>query len=92
MGKVMAYLIDGAVNNLLYYDDDAPNTADLIATGDRAIFIGDEYRDGEFYRNGEKILTKDEQIAKAINDADAELAALIDEIYFEDLEVINDYV
>lgn len=88
MGKTMARIKNQTVINLESWNEIAEETEDLKNTGDRNVYIGDEYQDGDFYRDGEKILTKDEQIQKAISDADNTIAELIEQIYQEDLEGI----
>lgn len=89
MGKTMAQIKNNKVSTLAWYSDGMLNTEGLVAIEDRAVFVGDDYINGEFYRNGEKILTKDEQIDKAVSDADETIAALIEQIYLEDLEMIE---
>lgn len=59
---------------------------DAVAAGDIPVQIGDTYQDGAFYRDGAQLLTPLERLE---DEHIAELAALIEEIYMEDLEVID---
>lgn len=64
MGKTMALINNNKVENLEFCEDAAHDTDNLVATGDRNVHIGDEYRAGAFYRNGVKILSKDELLGE----------------------------
>ena len=39
----------------------------LVAVEDRPVTMGDEYKDGDFYRDGEKILTPSESLFEYYN-------------------------
>ena len=57
-----AIVEDGIVTNLIWgmaYDP-IPNAVQI---DDRAVEIGDEYRDGKFYHNGEEVKTISEKMA-----------------------------
>lgn len=59
-----AIVEDGIVTNVIwgmvYNMDEFPNAVQI---DDRAVSIGDEYIDGDFYHNGEKVLTITEKMA-----------------------------
>lgn len=57
MAKTMAQITDGTVTNMLWCSDTKPQTPTLIDPGDRPVGIGDTYADGQFYRDGVRILT-----------------------------------
>lgn len=76
MAKTMARVSNGTVVNLEWHPDYAPQTDTLIDPGDRAVGIGDTYEDGQFYRDGVRILTPlEEALAK-----NAEYEAALSEI------------
>lgn len=79
MAKTMAKIENGVVVNLEWHNDNTPDTATLISSGERPVAIGDTYTEGFFYHDGEKVLSEKEQL-QAQN---AELQALIDELYTE---------
>lgn len=80
-----AIVIDGIVENIIWM---VPGTRfeHAVPCNDVPVEIGDTYDDGVFYRKGEKVLT---ELEKAEQEHAAEMAALIEEIYMEDLEMIG---
>lgn len=64
MAKNMALLENGVVTNILWCSDREPETDTMINCGELPAGIGDSYRDGAFYRDGEKILTPLEEALK----------------------------
>lgn len=76
MAKSMAQIQSGTVINMIWCSDTQPQTETLIDPGDRPVGIGDTYNDGQFYRDGVRILTPLEE-AQAKN---AEYEAALSEI------------
>lgn len=64
MAKNMALIENGLVTNILWCSDREPETDTMINCGELPAGIGDSYRDGAFYRDGEKILTPLEEALK----------------------------
>ena len=60
-----------------------------VYTGDIPVGIGDAYIDGKFYRNGNILKTPLETASAEINDLTAQLGKAVNEIYNNDMEVIN---
>lgn len=80
MAKNMALLENGVVTNILWCSDTEPETDTMINCGELPAGIGDSYRDGAFYRDGEKILTPLEEALKKnaeYEDALAEIEAAL---------------
>lgn len=76
-----AIVIDGIVVNVIWLVPGTP-FPDAVRCGDLPVAIGDTYTEGVFYRNGHRVLTPLEEVEEA---HDAEMAALIEEVYQEDL-------
>lgn len=57
MAKNMARVINGIVVNIDWCSDETPETDILKNIYDRPVGIGDEYRNGKWYRDGTEILT-----------------------------------
>lgn len=77
MAKTMARIDpDNFVVNLESWPGDTDNTADLKSVDDLQIRIGDEWRSDGFYRNGDKILSRLEELELEFADAKAALAVL----------------
>lgn len=76
MAKNMALIENGLVTNILWCSDTELETDTLINCGELPAGIGDSYRDGAFYRDGEKILTAYELLEKQ----NAEYEAALSEI------------
>lgn len=72
MAKNMARIENGTVANILWCSDGTAETDTLRNIKDRPVGIGDTYSDGNFYRNGELILS----IAERLVDAENALAIL----------------
>lgn len=64
MAKNMVLIENGLVTNILWCSDREPETDTMINCGELPVGIGDSYRDGAFYRDGEKILTPLEEALK----------------------------
>lgn len=59
-----AVITDGMVSNIITLrSTNAGEFSGAVALHDRPVGIGDSYTDGKFWRDGEKILTSDEEIA-----------------------------
>ena len=89
MAKNMALLENGVVTNLLWCSDGEPETQVLIDCGELGVAIGDSYRSGKFYRDGQAVLSETE----ALRDQNAQLletvAAMVEEVYESDLTVFE---
>ena len=89
MAKNMALLENGIVTNLLWCSDGEPETQVLIDCGELGVAIGDSYRSGKFYREGQEVLSETE----ALRDQNAQLleamAAMVEEVYESDLTVFE---
>ena len=57
MGKRMTLIEDGTVVNLLWCSHGQGETEALKDPADRPVGIGDTYKDGKWYRDGEEVLT-----------------------------------
>lgn len=77
MAKTMARIENGVVVNMLWFSDREPQTDTLIAVADRPVGIGDTYDGSDFYRDGERILSAQEQAAQEV------LLAELNEAYQE---------
>lgn len=74
MAKIMAQVNDdGIVTNVLWYSDNHPDSEHLKNIGDKPVGIGDQYRDGKWYRGDEEILSPSEERIKAL---ESEVSAL----------------
>lgn len=72
-----AWIDNGVVTNLLWLNPG--NTRDFpgaVPCGDVPVQIGDTYDGESFYRNGERVLTRTEELAARLADAEAALALL----------------
>lgn len=59
-----AVITKGTVTNIIALrETNAREFPDAVALYDRPVGIGDSYQDGKFYRDGEELLTSDEEIA-----------------------------
>ena len=76
MAKNMARIKDGIVINIEWCSDFTPETDVLKDMGDRPVAIGDTYSDGNFYHDGERVLTVLEYTQKLLADAENALAIL----------------
>lgn len=57
MAKVMAYVEDGVVTNIVSYNEDEPETSNLKDIFDRPVWLGDLYSRGHFYRGKNEVLS-----------------------------------
>ena len=74
-----ALIENGIVTNIIWLSPS--NVADFpnaVAYGERPVQIGDEYIDGAFYRNGEKVLTNTETQLAALQAQNADMAAALE--------------
>ena len=56
---------NGIVTNIIYVDDlTAQKQTNLVCIEDYLVSIGDTYTDGEFYRDGVKVITNQEYLEK----------------------------
>lgn len=76
MAKNMARLDNGKVINIEWLSDGTEETADRVNCGDVPVDIGDDYRDGTFYRAGVKVLTPMEAMVARLTAAENELSKL----------------
>ena len=72
-----ALIENGIVKNIIYLNPknaaEFPNAVELNGRGVRA---GDTYVDGDFYRDGERILTPAQQLQRELADMQSALALL----------------
>lgn len=76
MAKSMARIENGVIVNMEWCSDTQPQTDTLIDPGDRPVGIGDTYADGQFYRDGVRILTPLEEALAKIRQLEDENASL----------------
>ena len=62
MAKTMAVIDSGIIVNMVWCNDNTPDTETQKDPGDRPVGIGDTYSDGKWYRDGVEILTPSEVI------------------------------
>lgn len=62
MAKSMAIVTDGVVTNIIWCSDYTPESDIYKDPGEHSVGIGDTYSEGEWYRDGVKILTPSEVI------------------------------
>ena len=72
MAKNMAIIENGVITNFLWCSDSVKETDVQVDTGDRLVELGDIYKDGKFYRNGELVRTT----AEIMLDMQAALATM----------------
>ena len=59
-----AIVTEGVVSNVIALrETNAGEFPDAVALHDRPVGIGDSYQDGKFWRDGEELLTPDEEVA-----------------------------
>lgn len=72
-----ALIENGVVTNVIWlYPGNASDFPNAVPMGDIPAGIGDTYEDGVFYRNGERVLTLQEQMQKEAADMQEALALL----------------
>lgn len=89
MGKTMARLHGGIVQNVEWHSDRQPAAAELVDTGAFPVAVGDTYANGSFYREGNVLLSPEEQFRQELAESDAIIAELVELIYNTDMEVIG---
>ena len=58
-----AVITEGTVTNVItLWETNAEDFPGAVALHDRPVGIGDSYQDGKFYRDGEELLTAQEEI------------------------------
>lgn len=58
-----AVITEGTVTNVItLWETNAGDFPGAVALHDRPVGIGDSYQDGKFYRDGEELLTTQEEI------------------------------
>lgn len=62
MAKSMARIENSVVVNVEWCSDRAEETDTLKNIGDRHVVSGDTYKDGYFWRDGEKVLSETEEL------------------------------
>lgn len=72
MAKVMAVITENVVTNIIWCNENRSETDKLKNTEDRPICIGDTYIDGNFYHDGNIVLTPMEQLQQDVRDAELE--------------------
>lgn len=72
-----ALIDNGMVVNLIWlHPGNAGDFPGAVPRGDVPVQIGDTYDGKSFYRNGERVLTRTEELAARLADAKAALALL----------------
>lgn len=60
-----AIIKDGVVTNIIWLSPSTP-FENAVPCGEYAVNIGDTYADGKFYRNGELIRSRREELEEAL--------------------------
>lgn len=81
MAKTMAIVEGGITVNLEWCSDDTPQTDTRIELSGRPVAIGDTYSGGRFFRNGQAVLSLQEE-----NDMLKKQLAELDSAYMEGVE------
>ena len=76
MAKTMAVIDNEVVVNMIWCNDNTPDTETQKDPGDRPVGIGDTYSDGKWYRDGVEILTPLEQAQKNVESLQAQMTEL----------------
>ena len=79
MAKNMARLQDGIVVNIEWLSDEQSENENLKSYNNLPIQIGDVYKDGTFYRDGEEVLSVYDMLQKKIAELEAQNASLMQE-------------
>lgn len=72
MAKSMAIVTDGVVTNMIWCSDYTPETDTRKDPRDRPVGIGDTYKDGKWYRDGNIVLSPMEQLQQDVRDTELE--------------------
>lgn len=67
---------DIVINIIWLYEGNASDFPNAVSCGDYPVAIGDTYTDGVFYRDGERLLTNEEQMQQEAADMKEALALL----------------
>ena len=84
MAKTMAIIDNEVVVNMIWCNDNTPDTETQKDPGDRPVGIGDTYSDGKWYRDGTEILTPlEDALAKiaSLETENADMRSALDAIY-----------
>lgn len=81
-----ALIENGIVTNVIWlYPFNASDFPNAVPMGDVPAGIGDTYEDGNFYRDGDRVLTYSESMSQIIDEQEATIAeldaALLDAAY-----------
>lgn len=93
MAKDMAIVAGGKVVNIGRFSDSYAETETIKDLNGKDVIIGDDYHDGKFYRDGEILLSESEKLSAVTADRDNlldDIAALIEEVYNMDSEMIGE--
>lgn len=72
-----AIIEDGTVSNVIVlYPNNATDFPDAVPCGELPVMIGDTYDGEHFYRNGEQVITPQENALNDVKDMQAALALL----------------
>ena len=72
-----ALIDNGIVTNVIWlHPKNASEFLNAVPMNDILAIIGDEYIDGVFYRNGERVLTRSELVQKMLAEKEATIAEL----------------
>lgn len=72
-----ALIDNGIVVNVMWlHPSNAGEFSNAVLIGDVLATMGDEYIDGVFYRNGERVLTRSELVQKMLAEKEATIAEL----------------
>lgn len=72
MGKSMAIITNNIVTNIIWCNNAKKESEYLIDIGDLPVGIGDTYTNGNFYHDGNIILTPMEQLQQDVDNAELE--------------------
>ena len=89
MAKNMALLENGVVTNLLWCSDGEPETQVLIDCGELGVAIGDSYRSGKFYREGQEVLSETQRLLAENAQLLGTMAAMVEDVYNQDMADIE---
>lgn len=89
MAKNMTLIENATIVNIIWCSDQEPETDTLINCGELPVGIGDNYIDGAFYRDGEKLLTAYELLEKQYTELVDAMAVMVDEVYQSDIETLG---
>lgn len=74
-----ALIEDGVVANIIWLSpSNAGDFPNAVEYGERGVEIGDTYENGNFYRNGKKVLTATEEELETLKAQNADMAAALE--------------